>query len=179
MNIHGCLAKISEFPPTHKKEDIINKTNQQLKNFKDLHVVHTDRLQLVNPDDEKTLLLLTPNLMAVSPQFVDHLPDPICYTMFFQPDPTTLSFNNQNLHKAHIPTNLLASLTRAPYLITPTTKISPRKTASFDKSGLDNIFNQWCPSHNQDPSTPIPTQTLFPRKGTAHTLSNLWRAAHK
>jgi hypothetical protein len=53
INIHGCLAKISEFPPNHKKEDIIAKTNQQLKDFKDLHAVHTDRLRLVESEDEK------------------------------------------------------------------------------------------------------------------------------
>jgi hypothetical protein len=52
INMHGCLTKISEFPPPHKNDDIIAKTNQQqLKNFKDLHAVHTDCLRLTEPED--------------------------------------------------------------------------------------------------------------------------------
>jgi hypothetical protein len=42
IDIYGCLAKISEFPPNNKKEDIIAKTNQQLKDSRDLHAVHID-----------------------------------------------------------------------------------------------------------------------------------------
>jgi hypothetical protein len=166
INIHGCLAKISEFPPNNKKDDIINKTNQQLKDFRDLHAVHTDRLRLIEPEDERNLLFLTPNLMALSPKYVDHLPSPICYTLFFQPDMTTSNFTNQNLHKAHIPPNLLAPAPLAPYLraaAVTTTQSPPRKPAPFDESGLNDIFSQWS-SHQW---TPVPTALASHKEGSA------------
>jgi hypothetical protein len=75
--IHGCLTKISEFPLNEKKQAIIVKTNQQLSDFKELHSVHTNRLHLIAREDEQTLLFLTPNLMALFPPYIDHLPSPI------------------------------------------------------------------------------------------------------
>jgi hypothetical protein len=72
--------------------------NQHAKDFQDLHAVHTDRLRLVDPDNEKLLLLLTPSLKAISPRYVDHLPSPVRHTLFFLPDLKTTSFENNNLH---------------------------------------------------------------------------------
>jgi hypothetical protein len=59
INIHGCLAKITKFPPKNKKQGIIIHMNQHAKDFQDLHPVHMDRLHLLDPEDEKLLLLLT------------------------------------------------------------------------------------------------------------------------
>jgi hypothetical protein len=163
INVHGCLTKISEFPPPSRKQDIITRTIQQLKDLRDLHPVHTDRLRLSEPEDEQTLLFLTPNLVALSPRFVDHLPSPVCHTLFFQPDPTTLNYTSENLHKAHIPSQLLAPPPRAPYLRTSTTATTttspPRsKATTFDDSDLDDIFNQWSNSaHEGSASNPIDT----------------------
>jgi hypothetical protein len=56
INIHGCLTKNSEFPPDEKKLNIISKTNQQLKDIKDLHAIHMDCLPLIK--DKQTLLFL-------------------------------------------------------------------------------------------------------------------------
>jgi hypothetical protein len=170
VTIHGCLSKISEFPPNEKKQAIITMTNQQLTDFKDLHAVHTDRLRLCEPEDEQTLLFLTPNLMALSPRFVNHLPSPIMYTLFFQPDPTTLSFNNHNLHKAHLPPHLLAPAPRAPFLragsiIATTTSSPPRKLApSFDDTDLDDIFNQWSTKDKPAPSPRAPQASTQKRQ---------------
>jgi hypothetical protein len=104
------LAKITEFPPDNKKQSIVICMNQHAKDFQDLHAVHTDRLRLIDPDDEQLLLLLTLSLKAISPRYVDHLPSPVCYTLFFLPDLTTSSFDSNNLHRANIPTHLLAPL---------------------------------------------------------------------
>jgi hypothetical protein len=119
--------------------------NQYTKDFKDLHAVHTDRLRLVEPGDEQTLLLLTPGLKALFPRYVDHLPSPVCYTMFFLPDNITLFFDNNNLHKANIPPHLLAPAPWASYLragtITTFETPSQQKKTAFDDSHLHDIFS--------------------------------------
>jgi hypothetical protein len=168
INIHGCLAKITEFPPENKKQQIIVRMNQHAKDFQDLHAVHTDRLRILDQSDEQTLLLLTPNLKALAPRYVDHLPSPVCHTMFFLPDPTTVSLHSHNIHKANIPPLYLAPAPRTSYLragtIIASETPSPRKKNVFDDSNLQDIFSQWNTAtppdhpHRSSPAQPFLTQ---------------------
>jgi hypothetical protein len=154
--------------------------NQHAKDFQDLHAVHTDRLRLVDSDDEKRLLLLTPSLKALSPRYVDHLFSPVCYTLFFLPDPTTLAFTNQNLHKANIPPHLLAPAPRASYLragtISASETPSPRKQHAFDDSHLNDIFSQWNTVETSTLKTPFtPIQPTPKRSRPASQEPNTGR----
>jgi hypothetical protein len=151
VNIHGIWTKISEFPPESAKLRIITNQNAIVDRQTDLHPFHTDRLLIAMADDEKRLLLHTPNLAAVIPRFVDHLPDPACHTLLFRPDPSTLSISPDTIHLARkIPADLLTNPPPSPYLRAATAKAKPTNQRppsanKFDDSDLDLIFGQCLP----------------------------------
>jgi hypothetical protein len=144
-HIHGCLAQICAFPSFAKKADIIQKTNAQWQDFRDLHSVATDRLLLTDSYDEENLLSLTPNLVAIAPHYADHLPEPTYHTLFFEPDPTTLSITPQTIHKANIPGKLLAPLPTVTHHPTARKLAAtiPTPPVIDNNDNLDAIFSQW------------------------------------
>jgi hypothetical protein len=76
VNIHGIWTKISEFPPENAKLRIITNQNAVVDRRTDFHPVHTDRLVITTANDEKRLLLHTPNLAAVIPASSTIYPTP-------------------------------------------------------------------------------------------------------
>jgi hypothetical protein len=164
--VHGVWSKLSPFPPEDAKPTIIKLQDEKMTQYSDLHHVHTDRLIIRTNDDEQRLLLLTPNLQAIIPRFVDHSPDPACHTLLFHPDPTSLLITTQAIHKALIPSDLLAPPPQSPYLRAGTAwaaRTLPKPKTKFSDTGLDLIFGYWShlaaatPTTQQDHSSTATT----------------------